>query len=273
MIHLIGANGFIGSFIQKEAHALGIHLRIWSHSSSESSQSYFDLYDSDSWTSLLNEKPNNVIFLSWPGLPNYNDAFHVTKNLPACINLVDRLVRNGMSNLVIAGTCYEYGLQYGPLHEDQPANPINTYSIAKDSLRRYIFNQYTPPALKCSWARIFYPYGDGQNPNSIVPSLIRAIQSGDRAFPISSGRQLRDYIPAQKVAEYLLKLSLHSLSHGIYNVASGSPESIIEIVEKVVSDHGSSILLKKGFYPDRSDEPLSFWAHMEKLNSLFSDDN
>ena len=47
----------------------------------------------------------------------------------------------GVKNLLIAGTCYEYGLKNGALNEAISTEPQNSYAIAKDSLRRYLDTQ------------------------------------------------------------------------------------------------------------------------------------
>lgn len=265
MIHLLGSEGFIGRAIQRQAGQL--ELRCWSHRKSDS-EHHFDLLNPSSWQVLLKCQPTHVILLSWPGLPNYQEPFHVTRNLPACVELIEQLVASGLQRIVIAGTCYEYGLQNGPLREDQLADPVNSYAIAKDSLRRLIASRYNQQALQWCWARIFYAFGDGQNPNSLFPSLQRAIDQGDAEFAMSSGRQVRDYITVDEVAKNLLRLSTHSRAQGIYNCGSGRPASLRELAEERIAQSLSSTILRLGVYPDRQDEPLAFWADTSKMDKL-----
>jgi nucleoside-diphosphate-sugar epimerase len=264
-IHLLGSEGFIGSALQREAGGLSLHC--WSHRQSDA-EHHFDLLDPSSWQSLLNQNPTHAILLSWPGLPNYQELFHVTRNLPACVELIEKLSAAGLQRLVVAGTCYEYGLQNGPLKEDQFTNPANCYAIAKDSLRRVIASRYSSQDLQWCWARIFYPFGHGQNPNSLLPSLQSAIDQGDPAFAMSSGRQVRDFVPVEYVATLLLRLAMHPQAQGIYNCGSGNPVSLRELAEERIAKSLSSTVLKLGVYPDRQDEPLAFWADTSKINCL-----
>lgn len=264
-IHLLGSEGFIGRALQREAGHLALHC--WSHRQSEP-QYHFDLLDSSSWNSLLNRQPTHVILLSWPGLPNYQEPFHISRNLPACVDLIEKLAVAGLQRLVVAGTCYEYGLQNGPLKEDQFTDPVNCYAIAKDSLRRVIASRYADKDLQWCWARIFYPFGYGQNPNSLLPSLQRAIDQGDHAFAMSSGRQVRDFVLVDQVAKFLLKLATHPHAQGIYNCGSGQPVSLRELAEERIVESLSSIALELGAYPDRQDEPLAFWADISKIDRL-----
>ena len=265
VIHVLGSEGFIGKALQHEAGDVALHC--WSHRHREPHH-YFDLFDPGSWQNLLQHQPAQVILLSWPGLPNYHQTFHLTCNLKACIDLFEQLLSAGLKRLVVAGTCYEYGMQNGSLTEDQFTDPVNCYAIAKDSLRRVIASRCSQQDVVWCWLRIFYPHGEGQNPKSLLPSLDSAIQKGDESFDMSSGRQLRDFISVNDIARQLLLLATHPKAHGIYNGGTGRPRSIVELAEARIAQLHSSIVLNRGAYPDRTDEPLAFWAQMDKLNRL-----
>ena len=265
-IHLIGSEGFIGRALQKEV-ANNFDMHCWSHRFSDSDH-HFDLLDATSWHSFLEMQPKYAILLSWPGLPNYQNSFHLTRNLPACINLIDQMKKFGVKNLLIAGTCYEYGLKNGALNEAISTEPQNSYAIAKDSLRRYLDTQEDQSDMRWCWARIFYPIGNGQSENSLVPSLVRAIKAGDPTFPISSGCQLRDFINVECVAQKLLSLITCQEAKGVFNVGSGSPRSVLDLVKKIKKDYSSDIKIEIGRLPVRLDEPQDFWADMSKFNSL-----
>lgn len=87
---------------------------------------------------------------------------------------------------------------------------------------------------------------------------------------MGSGRQLRDFVDVKEVASQLLTLAIHQDASGVYNVASGIPRSVFEMAEQVVLSQGGKIILRRGVYSDRSDEPLAFWANMDKFQSLQS---
>ncbi|QFZ92697.2 NAD-dependent epimerase/dehydratase family protein [Synechococcus elongatus] len=266
MIHLIGSEGFIGQAIKREAS--DIKVQSWSHQTRRDNKHFFDILDQSSWSNLIDSQPKTAILLSWPGLPNYQQSFHIVRNLPASIQLIEKLISNGLQRLVVAGTCYEYGLQNGQLREDQLTDPVNLYAIAKDTLRRTVSTLCDRAGVQWCWLRIFYPYGQGQNPNSLLPSLERAVMQGEPSFPMSSGRQIRDFIPVEETARQLLLLATHPQAKGIYNGGSGKARSLREIVEARLTELGGSLSLQRGTYADREDEPLAFWADMSRLNIL-----
>jgi len=98
--------------------------------------------------------------------------------------------------------------------------------------------------------------------------LQRAIEKGDPEFPMSTGRQLRDFIPVHQVANVLLQLTLDPRANGIYNCGSGHPVSLRELAEDRIAESHASTVLKFGCYPDRLDEPLAFWADTSKTAFL-----
>ncbi len=265
LVNVIGSDGFLGKALQRNSKNINLHC--WSHSFKKK-KNKFDLFDRNSWENLLNSSPETVLLLSWPGLPNYQNPYHLTKNLPLFIELVEELFKVGCKNIIATGTCYEYGNINGSLDEQQTVEPNNYYAIAKDVLRRSIKFRCEENNVRWVWARIFYPYGIDQNQNSLFPSLLRAIKENKKEFNITSGNQKRDFISANQVALILLTLCINPNAKGIYNCGTGSPTSIFEFVQKIVKDNNSPIKIKRGFYSDRIGEPKAFWANMQKFNSL-----
>ena len=267
-IHLLGSGGFLGRAIQNECH--DYPLVCWSHSSKSN---FFDLYNPDSWSALLDSRPEKVVFLSWPGLPDYESSFHLTKNLPYSILLITSLVEAGCRNLLVSGTCAEYGRRSGIFSENQLTHPANNYSIAKDTLRKFLEVTCLAQDLRWIWARVFYPYGPGQNPLSLVSRFREALHSNQNRFEVFDGDQLRDYLPSYILAKQFLALINHPTANGIYNCSSGYPKSMLSLLEEWKVKSGSSINIynKPGQYLGL--EAYAFWADMSKFRSLFSDNS
>jgi len=212
------------------------------------------------------ERPDAMIHLAWPGLPNYKSLFHFEDNLLADYFFLKAMVARGVTHLLVAGTCFEYGIQNGYLSEDLSARPVVPYALAKDTLRRFLeqLRQETPFVLQ--WARLFYLYGPGQSPASLLAQLERAIANRDAMFNMSAGEQLRDYLPVEGVAERLVTLLEHSECDGIYNICSGEPISIRRLVERHLASLNGKIQLNLGYYPYPDYEPMAFWGNPGKFH-------
>lgn len=262
-LDLIGGNGILGSSIKKVAHNLSI--KDWGISSK--SLGYFDLMNENSWFELLESNPKNIIFLSWPGLPNYLEDFHVSDNLTMSKKFLKLLFEKKINKIVIAGTCYEYGLLEGELSESTKTAPITKYGIAKDSLRNFVELEANKYKFDWCWLRVFYPYSK-QNKKTLYSSLIEAIKNKDEYFSLGSGKQIRDFVPLEEISRQLLEITFNKKAYGIFNGGSGIPQSIKEFAYSVVKTEKSNIKLNFGIYKDREYESNSYWANMDKYRNL-----
>src|SRR5918993_5379871 len=66
-------------------------------SSYNSAQNYFEFF----------ARPDGMIHLAWEGLPDYKASFHLDRNLPGHYKLLENLVKNGLKDLTVTGTCLE----------------------------------------------------------------------------------------------------------------------------------------------------------------------
>jgi nucleoside-diphosphate-sugar epimerase len=212
--------------------------------------------------------PDILIHLAWPGLPNYKDLFHFETNLPGDYTFIKKMVQAGTPHVLVTGTCFEYGMQNGQLSEETITLPSNPYAIAKDTLRKFLQQLQTKNPFILQWVRLFYMYGIGQNPKSILSLLDKAIENKEPVFNMSGGEQLRDYLPIDAVAQNIVTLIRRPECHGIVNCCSGKPISIRTLVENRIAERDSSIQLNRGFYPYPDHEPMAFWGSCEKLDSI-----
>lgn len=216
-------------------------------------------------------RPDAMIHLAWEGLPNYKAAFHTEVNLPRHRALLQNLVAHGLPDLTVTGTCFEYGMQEGPLQEDMPVYPHNPYARAKDELRKYLqeLQQQHPYLLK--WVRLFYMYGRGQSPNSLLSQLEAALAKNEPVFNMSGGEQVRDFLPVEKVAANIVSIALQSAVTGVINCCSGQPVTVKQFVEDYLKKHHATISLNLGYYPYPDYEPMRFWGDVTKLKKVHMD--
>ena len=212
--------------------------------------------------------PDVLIHLAWSGLPNYQSRHHFETHLAEQYRFLERLVSAGLSKLVCAGTCFEYGMQSGELTESLPADPRNPYGFAKDALRRQLEFLAADAGVKLTWARLFYMYGEGQSAGALYSQFLAARGRGDAEFPMSGGEQLRDYLPVEEVARYLSALARTASGGGIVNVCSGRPTSVRSLVEGWRDSLGVPMKLALGRFPYPSHEPMAFWGSNSKLLRL-----
>ncbi|MGJ7538035.1 MULTISPECIES: NAD-dependent epimerase/dehydratase family protein [unclassified Variovorax] len=213
-------------------------------------------------------RPDVLIHLAWSGLPNYQSRHHFETHLSEQYRFLERLMTSGLSTLVCAGTCFEYGMQSGELVESLLPDPRNPYGFAKDALRRELEFLAADIGVKLTWARLFYMYGEGQAAGALYSQFMAAQARGDAEFRMSGGEQLRDYLPAEDVARYLSLLARTASGNGIVNVCSGRPTSVRSLVEGWREALGVPMKLALGHFPYPSYEPMAFWGSNAKLLQL-----
>jgi len=276
-ILVTGATGFIGNHLVntllERNHQIFALARNVARAKKLSWYPYVNFIEADIGTSQTRNGlnvpiPDAVVHLAWHGLPNYYELYHYEINLMASYHFLKNLIMKGVKKVLVAGTCFEYGLQYGALAEEHPAQPVTPYAIAKDSLRKFLFHLKQVKEYTLQWARIFYLYGDGQPRTTLLSQLESAIINHRRVFNMTGGEQLRDYLHVKEAALYLAKIIENESFDGIVNVCSGKPISIRRLVEDFISDRNADTTLNLGYYPYPDYEPLAFWGNNSKLKQI-----
>ncbi len=214
-------------------------------------------------------KPDQLIHLAWGSLSNYNSSSHIEVILPNHCDFIESMILGGLKNVVVTGTCFEYGMIEGCLSEDMGAKPENLYAVAKDSLRKFIVDLQKRHSFVYKWIRLFYMYGEGQSKTSLMYLLDRAIQNKDKEFNMSGGEQLRDFLPIDKVVQNIDSIVNQSmLINQSINCCSGKPISVKELVKNHLKERQYQIKLNLGFYPYPGYEPMKFWGDNSKLKEI-----
>lgn len=213
------------------------------------------------------ERPEIIIHLAWKGLPNYMDQIHM-ENLYASHKLLADFIKHKSTKIVVIGTDKEYGVVNGCLSEDMITNPNTVYGLAKDTLRKNLEMMAGQEGFNWNWIRLFFVYGPGQNPKSLLPQLDAAIERGDKEFPMSGGEQIRDYLHIEHAAEYICKIALQRKINGVVNCCSGEMISVRRLVENKIKERDASIELKLGVYGYSAFEGMAFWGEINRLNNI-----
>lgn len=276
-VAVTGASGFIGRHILAELATRAVDIIAVTRSASRISgqtgvvnivEMDIAQADTDSYDRL--GRPDVVIHLAWDGLPNYHSLHHFETELPRQYRFLAGLIKAGLPALVVAGTCFEYGIQSGALDENMPALPATPYGFAKHALYQQLVFLKSRYPFSFTWARLFYTYGEGQAGNALFSQLKAAVKRGESCFNMSRGEQLRDYLPVTRVARHIVSLTLAMQHCGIVNVCSGVPISVRSFVETLIEEQGWSIRLNRGYYPYPDFEPMAFWGDSSKLETYLA---
>ena len=214
-------------------------------------------------------RPTHLLHLAWVTTPDvYRYAPENLDWLDASLALVRSFGEHGGERFVGVGSCAEYGAAAGACVEDNtPIAPVSVYGQCKAAFwmatqacaQRYGFS--------AAWGRVFLPYGPGDEPHRLIPSLLAAFTAGT-PINVSDGSQIRDFVCAADVGELLVRLLASPEARGAYNIGTGRGIEVRQVIEWIADHFRAHELVHFGVRPRRDDEPPSLIADMAKVERL-----
>ena len=155
-------------------------------------------------------------------------------NVLATTRLLQQAAQQGVRDVLIAGTCFEYGeAARGKdlIHPVTEMRPTLSYPISKAAATTACLGLARQLRLRLQLLRIFQVFGEGEASTRFWPSLREAALRG-RDFPMSAGVQVRDFIPVADVAaQFLQALKFAVVEPGqphLRNVGTGRGQSLLD---------------------------------------------
>jgi nucleoside-diphosphate-sugar epimerase len=244
-LFITGATGFIGSHVMAAALAAGHHVVAMRRNPQSTSvvplpcQPEWFEGDIASLSASQLEGVDVVMHLAAVGVSPKIASWHelLQTNVGCSLRLLELMKDSGVTRCVVSGTCHEYGnsaLRYSAIPPDAPLDPLNAYGASKAAAFHMIRGFAIKECLELFYGRIFTAYGEGQYSENFWPSLKRAALSGND-FPMTSGKQISDFIPVALAADYLLTACHRpDITPGIplvANIGTGQPKSLFAFAE------------------------------------------
>lgn len=187
--------------------------------------------------------------------------------LEASVHLVESFCAAGGHKVVVAGTCAEYDWSVGYCREeDSPLVPATLYGTSKDATRRLVEAICIAHGVPCAWGRIFLPYGPGEDARRLIPSLIEVFKGKRAPFGVNASAY-RDFLHVEDVGRGFVQLLLAD-ARGSYNIASGEPTLIAEVVRLIAEAYGADPHLVLDLATERPGESGLLVGDSRKLRAL-----
>lgn len=216
-------------------------------------------------------KPDVCLHMAWKDGFVHNSDAHMAQ-LSQHYIFLKNMLEGGLKHIAVMGTMHEVGYFEGAIDENTPCNPISMYGIAKDALRRALFNMtQNKPDVIVQWLRAYYIYGDDKKNNSIFAKIIRAEEEGKETFPFTTGKNKYDFIHVDKLAECISKCVIQDKINGIINCCTGEPISLADQVENFIKQNGYKIKLEYGAFPDRAYDSPATWGDASKIKEILTE--
>lgn len=196
-------------------------------------------------------------------------------NVHGSLNVARALIRHSPKALLIfasSGQIYgETAKQGRALTEEDVLQPISDYAVTK-AAADLALGALSHQGLRCVRFRLFNHAGAGQAENFVLPSFagqIARIEAGLQPPVIMVGNLSveRDFLDVRDVADaYVAVIGKGSLlPTGIaLNISSGAPQSIQNLLERLVGKSSVNIRVEKDARRYRSNEVKRFFGDSSK---------
>lgn len=245
----------------------------------------------DGGRSVFEKEKDIVAVVHFAALLNVGESFKIphkyyTNNIAGSTKLAEVMIDHNVSNLIFSSSCTVYGnAKYLPIDEKHPVEePVSPYGFSKLTCER-IFQWYGELGLLNS---VFLRYfnvcgatddgaiGDSKKPSfHLVQNAVRGAL-GIEPFALNyasvqtpDGSPIRDYVNVVDLAEAHVKALdwlLANKKSNIFNIGTGSGNSVLEIIESVKKLTGRDFAI--GQSERRADEADKMIADITKAKDI-----
>ena len=273
-ILITGATGFLGYHIANACVRRGHAVHLLRRSTSKTPaipDAKWLIQDQDGrWKEDVNEfAPEVLIHAAWGGVAatGRNDHSVQTANVEMTRALYNLFP---FKQIIALGSQDEYGEYSDCIDETHPLSPISEYAKAKIQCCEDLQELARQSNIEWQWIRVFSMYGERQQDNWLIPSIIRKCLDGADSVQTTPGEQVYSYLYAGDFGEAIASIVGQTGKSGIYNIASSHPMRLCDLFEFVKQSCGSNIIIDKSL-PYRAHQTMKMLGDCTKFREAFGE--
>ncbi len=290
-----GGAGYIGSHAAKALHRAGYRVIVLDNLIAGHRQAvkYGELVEADvadvgAVRRALNEHGVSAVmhfaaFLD-VGESVRSPARYYRNNVVGTLGVLEAMVAERVAVFIFSSTCATYGEPVEtPMTEAHPQRPINSYGETKLAIERALGHFERAYGLR--WTALRYFNAAGADPDGeigedhspeihLIPRTIDAAAGGPRLqvfgsdYATPDGTCLRDYVHVADLADAhlrALEMLVAGGRSGAYNLGTGRPHSVREVIEAVSRVTGKRVPWTLA--PRRPGDPAVLYAAPDKART------
>jgi nucleoside-diphosphate-sugar epimerase len=275
---IVGGTGFIGGWAVKKAIESGYKVTVLARNLPNPKVQKKNIVYLSADLSSLKEVKNAIEFTKFTHVINLSGEINhspfnvggkevIENHFIGLVNLVASLDREFLKCFIQVGSSDEYGSAHAPQNENHECIPLSSYSFAKLSANNFLKMLSQSENFPAIMIRLFLVFGPHQKLDRFLPQIISSCLL-NKKFPVSKGEQLRDFCYVEDVIDGIfLAMESKNLYGNIFNIGSGRPIKIRDLVNKIVEIIGKGEPIF-GALPYRDNENMSLYADISKANLL-----
>jgi UDP-glucose 4-epimerase len=215
-------------------------------------------------------RPEVAFHLAWTGGNSskfVNQAAQVFENVPGTLDLIRVLAEAGCATVVYAGSSVEYGEFNVPVGESDLPKPANLYGAAKYGAEVLINGLCHTYGMRFCGVRVFWTYGPMDDAMRMIPSVISSLLDAQRPS-LTEGRQLWDFLYIDDAVRAFTLLASTPSAEGVFNLGSGQPVSIREVVESIRDRIDPALEIGFGEVPYGPNQVMHLQPDVSRLQTM-----
>ena len=205
-------------------------------------------------------------------------------NVDGTFNMLYAAIKHNVKKFVFASSTAVYGdTKILPIHENIALHPISPYAASKVAGEAYCSAFESCFGLETIVLRFFNIYGlrsENSPYSGVITKFLQKIIKGEALTIDGDGEQTRDFIHVSDIVKaVILALEQERLKGEVFNVCTGVPTSINELVATLETVTGKNLNVKYGparlgdirsnyGNPAKTEENLGFRASVDLTKGL-----
>ncbi len=192
-------------------------------------------------------------------------------NIEGTNNVLEAARLNGVKRVLLASSGVVYGngkeLPYKETALTDCRSPYAASKLIGEELLKCYFKAY---GLETVCVRYFNVFGPKQNPNSpyaaVIAKFMDLAKRGNTFFIDWDGKQSRDFVFIDDVADATILVMEKGKAGEVYNVASGKTYTLLKLAKEIEAIAGKK--MKRVFKPKRAGDVKNSAADITKITQL-----
>lgn len=274
---ITGITGFLGSHIAENLVANNIQViglkrkdsNVWRCEGFKNKIQWVDIDEKGFFKDELTDCSfDTVIHGAWIGVESgaRNDWHEQSKNIPFLVSLLEAAKTVGVKKFIFLGSQAEYGNIDGKISENYEAKALNAYGSIKLACLEIVKTFCGTNDINWIWLRLFSLFGEKENQNWLIPSLIESMSSA-KQMDFTLGEQKYAYLYVKDYASIMKRIITMPFESGIYNISSNQTRTIKSLVEDIRDYVNPEFILNFGVLNYRSNQSMHMEGDITKLCS------